>query len=395
MNYLLSVLVFVLVFIPASSFFELKIAIIFFSLFFLVFKVLKSKVIYLSTVKLGATIFFIFFMFVLSLFYSVIIHGEMTPSHFRAFFSYAGFFLVIAIFLISFDLKYISVSFFYKSLIMSSFFYGVAKLMLVLLPLFGVLSVRELKDILFTYVGSVTYEFWTENAPIARISFGNDIIIPFVVALIPFFSGINLFPRYFIIAFSILSYIGGVFSFTRYIWLIYVFIFFYDFFIIKKRYLLGGGVATFIAVMIFILFQFDWFGDIVSIRSGDTTSLDTKSLQSDLLLNEWLQYPFFGKGIGSYIPMFLRSDYQPYIYEVQWSALLMQFGAIGLALLLGAFLILFRNVFFLKHNRIYIYTLILLWFGAAFTNPYLFIMSSSVVYLLFINLNCLIKDNHE
>ena len=388
LKYLLSALIFSLVFIPASSFLALKIGLIFLCLIFACINILALRKVSFSAIISLISCFLVFVLLLMYLAYSVINNGDMADSHLRAFSSYTGFLIVLSLFLISFKLNFISVSYFYKVLVISSFSYSLAKLFLVLLPLIGLVSVRELKDILLTFVGSVTYEFWTEDAKIARISFGNDIIIPFVVAFLPLTKNDNFLSKNVLRFFIVSSYIGGLFSFTRFIWLAYIFIFFYDFFIIRKRYLLGFVSVLSVAISLLVLFQFEWFSNIVSIRGGDTTSLDTKSLQSYYLLNEWMQNPFLGKGIGGYLPMFLRSEYQPYIYEVQWSALLMQVGIIGVSILLIVFLYVFQQVLFLNaEKRIYVSILFVLWLMSAFTNPYLFIMSSSVVYILFLKSN--------
>ena len=91
-----------------------------------------------------------------------------------------------------------------------------------------------------------------------------------------------------------------------------------------------------------------------------------------------------GNGMGSFVPTLIRSEYQTYMYEVQWAALLMQFGLLGVFFILtclGGILILILSSKI--PNKNYLALFYVLWLLSGFTNPYLFILSSSVVYISF------------
>lgn len=55
--------------------------------------------------------------------------------------------------------------------------------------------------------------------------------------------------------------------------------------------------------------------------------------QMDGLINYWTESPIFGHGLGSTVPGLIRSDEQPWQFETQYPALLMQVGAVGAVIL--------------------------------------------------------------
>ncbi|KRE66454.1 hypothetical protein [Arthrobacter sp. Soil761] len=57
--------------------------------------------------------------------------------------------------------------------------------------------------------------------------------------------------------------------------------------------------------------------------------------QIDGLLDYWSTSPIFGHGLGAVVPGLVRSDRQPWQFETQYPALLMQVGLVGAILLVG------------------------------------------------------------
>lgn len=96
------------------------------------------------------------------------------------------------------------------------------------------------------------------------------------------------------------------------------------------------------------------------------------------LLSAWLDAPFFGAGHGSSAPNLIRSDDQPWSYELSFVALLFQVGAVGFALYAAAVLWIYLAGIFIvsRGGRLALYMIPMLtaltcFLIANFTNPYL------------------------
>lgn len=384
-RFLILTSLFLLVLLPASSFLNIKIAFIFISMLFFLGQILLKRKIKYSSYRF--LIFqFVWFLFLLVwVFYSICHDAFDFYNHLRAFSGYVGCLIYFLFIVVSVKENVISTKDFFHVVIFGFFIYGVIKLCIILAPVFGLISVGELKETLFNYIGSVTYEYWRPDASIARISFGNDIVVPFMVALLLMNEHVSrFFNKYYLGVFYFLALVSGVFSFTRYIWILYIITFFIYFIFIKKMFKLGLVFAFLMILVVLFLLQLPWFYEIVSTRGGDVASLDMKSLQTYELLSYWSKNIFIGNGIGSFVPSLIRSEYQTYIYEVQWAALLMQFGMVGvffIVLCLSGILLLVLSG--RAKNKLYVAFIYILWLLSGLTNPYLFILSSSVIYISF------------
>jgi O-Antigen ligase len=104
---------------------------------------------------------------------------------------------------------------------------------------------------------------------------------------------------------------------------------------------------------------------------ASATSDQERIEQMARLSDTFVEHPVAGTGMGSSVPGYLRSTTIPYSYEVQWYALAMQFGLIGLSWLVVNFYIFFRSQRILPRDRFYANAVVLLWALAGFTNPFL------------------------
>jgi len=133
--------------------------------------------------------------------------------------------------------------------------------------------------------------------------------------------------------------------------------------------------------------------------SKDNTESDSARVQQmNALFCEFDQYPLFGKGIGGFSKHCVR-DYQLlHNYEVQWVAFLMQFGILGILLLLTPLVwIGFQliNAPFTRTRWAFL-GLFCLWLLAGFTNPFLISLASGIMYTLFYiaSTNLVVKNKH-
>ena len=112
---------------------------------------------------------------------------------------------------------------------------------------------------------------------------------------------------------------------------------------------------------------------------------DTRLNQIEALYEKCLQAPFLGSGLGSYAEDCIRDPEHPFNYEVQWLAYIMQTGLLGASLAaLGGWLLLRNYIRFrISQIRIALGVLVVLFLLSGWTNPYLFSLSSGILYGLF------------
>lgn len=70
-------------------------------------------------------------------------------------------------------------------------------------------------------------------------------------------------------------------------------------------------------------------------RYGAPTEQLTRAVQGEKLLAEWSRSPLWGNGLGHVIPNFARSERQPWQFELQYHALLMQVGLLGVLVVIA------------------------------------------------------------
>lgn len=82
-------------------------------------------------------------------------------------------------------------------------------------------------------------------------------------------------------------------------------------------------------------------------KSGAAESNQIKLEQMKRLTAKWLQSPILGWGYGSYVEGYLRSEVSPFSYEMQFFALMMKIGIVGM----GIWLVLFGAQVILQIRR--------------------------------------------
>ncbi|MGA3796603.1 hypothetical protein ACPCYX_02310 [Pseudomonas fluorescens] len=378
-----------LIVLPASSFIPIKIGSFAFAVLYLGYKITIKGTTNKATKNLLIWLV-VWITLLLTAFLSSITVTNYNEYHSRALFSYFGFLLSVFFLLIAVRSKTISLKELFKAIVYASFIYSVFKTLLIFSTVFGFISVRALQALIRDFIGSSVVSFWSEDAAIARISFGNDIIIPFVASFVLLFSDHKIFSYKFTYLYIIVAMVSTSLGFTRYIWILNAYIL-VGYIVIVKGNIKIASVSAFLFTCAYILIlNIDWLNEIINIRSQDSTSIDVKNQQAALLIAEAQNHIVFGNGLGGYIQTFIRSPYQPYLYEVQWAALLMQLGVIGLLVLaIGLIFIVPVSALTLRTSAVkskealYLIILYGLWLASGVTNPYLFIMTSSVSYVLF------------
>ena len=215
------------------------------------------------------------------------------------------------------------------------------------------------------------YEGVTEDIGfgIQRLQFPSDIVILFLLACY------NGGRRRWVDLLLLLSItISAFLSFSRYLILAYVLAHLMR--ALRLRRVDFTARLTVIVVLI--------VGAIFSVAivqrfvSQDTAASDTaRTEQVRYIVQTIDQYPVFGKGLGSSVASFKRSETLPYSYEVEWYALTMQLGAIGLSwFVLNLTGVLFFHPRTLRQHFFFA-VIVLTWVLSGFTNPYIVSLGSA------------------
>lgn len=73
-------------------------------------------------------------------------------------------------------------------------------------------------------------------------------------------------------------------------------------------------------------------------------SANIKKVQTILLIEGWSEKPFFGHGIGTYLPNYVRSTKTPWSYEMMYFSMLYQLGIIGSGVYVFLIIVLLKNI---------------------------------------------------
>lgn len=124
-------------------------------------------------------------------------------------------------------------------------------------------------------------------------------------------------------------------------------------------------------------------------RAGAAESNTIKIVQISKLLDKWKKSPIIGYGYGSFVEGYLRSTEAPFSYEMQFFALLMKIGVLGLLIWVAFFIV--QLLFLIKNkekNHMHIFAWLFLLIALVVcvqTNP-LLISFTGMSVILFLSL---------
>lgn len=200
------------------------------------------------------------------------------------------------------------------------------------------------------------------------------------------------FPSDFVILFLLSCYFGGksrvadivfiasiavvvMLSFSRFIFICFFVAILVRMIWTRKMDLIPKSAVALVVVLSLA------FSDVLAERFvGDAAeqSDDIRVLQVEYLSELIALRPLGGSGIGASVPSYVRSDSQPYSYEMQWYATIMQFGWVGLCWLLGTFVAILAGCVRNQRALICLSLLVLMWILSGFTNPFLVSLGTAV-----------------
>lgn len=273
-----------------------------------------------------------------------------------------------------------------RVVIYANFFYCSSKILLMLLHVLGVINIWVVMQ--KTGLRYMSMEIF---GSVGRIQTSVDIVTPFIVYFVLQSERLGIvFSKKFKCAFFVVSLLSNFLSFSRFLLFVYLISIFFYWMTIKLTHMIKIAIVAFMALLVgIVIVTPEKAMQVVEKRlfSKDNYYSDlTRHDQISALMEGCREDPFLGKGLGGYNPNCIRDHLLPHAYEVQWVAFLMQFGVIGLILLLVPIgIVSFRLIEPpLTMTKITFFLLFGLWLLSGFTNPFLISLTSGIVYAIFI-----------
>lgn len=214
---------------------------------------------------------------------------------------------------------------------------------------------------------------------LSRFVFINDYFLPFAYIFVSNAGFSKFSTRLLKTAFFIFS----ILTLSRYVWLV-----------LSLVVVLDAGVKN--TVLFFCLlfssailvneFTEIKIIDAVVMRFGEEGkgSTSEKKVQAEHLINEISNYPYFGKGLGSYVENYVRNDRLKYGYEVFALVLLLHFGLFFSTIIIAVMSYVtyaFSSTLALKSRMIFLLLLLLFILSSLF-NPVLISNGSACLILV-------------
>ena len=281
--------------------------------------------------------------------------------------------------------KLLSYSTFLKTLIYANFTYSLIKVGLVCLFLVGVIDLE-----FFLEKMGIRFMSMAIYGDVARLQTSVDILTPYLLYFALQSSNFKVhFSFFFKIIYCLISILAIFLSFSRFLLMTALLAFIFTWILTHLR----SQFKWLTLSLIFISIVGGWIGyekveKVVELRFFSHSSYVsdlTRTEQINALLNEFYQFPLLGKGIGSYSKEIVRDKTLMHSYEVQWVAFLMQFGLIGITVLLFFLTLICLPFLSSPFSCLKICTLLVFfnWLAAGFFNPFLISLPSGIMFSLF------------
>lgn len=273
-----------------------------------------------------------------------------------------------------------------KFMIYANFSFSLAKVMLVVLHLLGVIN-------LFGVLEKVGLRFMSMAiiGNIGRLQTSVDIVTPFLLFFVLQSEKLQLgFSKKFKIVYQVISLLSIFLSFSRFLLGVAFVSYILYWLTLKPSKVIKGIVLA--AVLCFALVLFIGIDNTASIIERRFFSKDNyysdlaRTEQIEALMQQHEEYPYFGMGLGGFTPHLLRDGLLTHSYEVQWVAFFMQFGLFGIAGLLVPVGMIGKEFILTHFSRFKwaCFGLFGVWLLSGFTNPYLISLTSGIMYAVFL-----------
>lgn len=287
-------------------------------------------------------------------------------------------FPIMTVYLI--DSNYLTLSQFYKAVIYSSFIYVLVKCVLVTFHLLGWVNIWKIIE--FTGVRTMKMGI-TET--LSRLQTSADVFTPFLVLFVLQADRLKVkLSALFRNSYLFLALASTFLSFSRYLIAIYaISLFLHCLTLNAKKTILNMLFGSLLVLAAVLAIGPGKIQQIIELRvfSKNTFLSDSvRKSQIRAMTYEIEESPFLGKGLGAYAKDYVRDSKLKYSYEVQWVALLMQFGLIGITLILLPLGYIGYRILYVSLPFLILY---FLWIFSGFTNPFLLSLPSGILYTCF------------
>jgi hypothetical protein len=155
-------------------------------------------------------------------------------------------------------------------------------------------------------------------------------------------------------------------SFSRYLLAAYLFCLFLRYLRLRKVDVISGGAVMVVGITIAV------FSVSLAARfaSNATEASDAARTEQLKYLNSSIAiHPLLGSGMGAHVNGFMRSPTLRFSYEMEWYAMAMQFGVLGLAWFLANLAALLWSPARRSAHPAIFALIVLIWIASGFTNP--------------------------
>jgi hypothetical protein len=274
-----------------------------------------------------------------------------------------------------------------RLVIYANFVYSILKMAVVLLHLLGLLDMWKVLD--FIGIRYMTMAILSGN--LSRLQTSVDIITPFLLFFVLQNKRLKLgFSNLFIIFFVLVSLPAIFLSFSRFLYGVAgMSILLYAFTVNISSFVRLAIVTITLSIVVVAWSGIENIEKLIYERfySYDNKMSDQARVDQIVALMDTVEkMPLVGKGLGGYADSLFRDGVILHSYEVQWVAFLMQFGILGLSLLMVPVFIIGYKLFLPPFTRVKLafFGLFGIWLLSGFTNPFLISLTSGIVYAIFI-----------
>ena len=271
-----------------------------------------------------------------------------------------------------------------KFVIFTSFAFTCIKLCLVALHIAHVIDLFKLME-----KAGIRFMSMGIYGSLARVQTSVDILTPFALYFALMHKSFDFkLSKKFLAIFIPFTWLALVLSFSRYLFILGVM----------------AHVCYWITLehkrLAWVLFRISWLVAAITMLIGPVKVIEVlekrfnsehsersdeaRKIQIQSLTEAFFTSPIFGKGMGGFAEDTIRDSSFKHSYEVQWVAFLMQFGILGLTLLLTPLFYIFYLLFPVDRLRSSLLIMFILWLLSGFTNPFLISLTSGIIYSIFV-----------
>jgi hypothetical protein len=281
---------------------------------------------------------------------------------------------------------------YYYLVISSHLIYIISKLVIFILIVLNVVSLNCVVTFVKDVFGVSIVSFSFDALGAARLDLLNDTLSPFLLLFIlnPMMFKLNIKPTAQFLS-VVLIIVNTIIGFKRTLIALTLIFLLYS---VTSLMGIRKSITVFIVLLASITVLYTCFNNeidfLVKERFNSISQADSDKIRNEqiiYLLDEFYDNIFIGKGLGGYAKSYIRSDDLPYSYEVQWLAILMQFGVLGFFLVVLIYLSVVSPLFVkssykclkIKATLLFIY---LMWGLISFSNPMLLSSLCSAFYTI-------------